>query len=266
MVSLLLVLGTCALPPADQQAVEGDARQVATPVSAIEPAVLTPAEGTSDPSAGDPPPETPPQPDDPMVPAVPPAPPASPPAPPPAPRTVAETAWTPFATVGGVVLHHPSSRVERVGFHESNHDGARQMEILPTAVAPVVMETRERGTGSQTAADVVADPDVEIRAPVTGTVLRAGRYVLYCDYSDDYVVIEPAAHPGWEVKILHIDGHEVHGGDRVEAGVTVLAGGPTPLPFSSQVDDHTGEPSWPHVHMEVVDPSIPNRPKPGSGC
>ena len=33
-------------------------------------------------------------------------------------RLVHEQAWTPFASVGEVVLHHPSSRVERVGFHE----------------------------------------------------------------------------------------------------------------------------------------------------
>jgi len=78
--------------------------------------------------------------------------------------------------VGGVTLQHPSARVERVGFHESNHDGARQLETLPTAAGPVVLETRERGTGSQTAADIVADPDVELRAPVTGTVLRGGGY------------------------------------------------------------------------------------------
>lgn len=177
-----------------------------------------------------------------------------------------ETGWTPFAAVGGVVLHHPSARIERVGFHESNHDGARQMDILSSAVNPVVLETRERGTGSQSAADVVADPNVEIRSPVTGTILRAGTYVLYCDYRDDYVVIEPDGYPGWEVKLLHINGLRTHAGHRVEAGVTVLASGPTPLPFDSQVDEHTAEPSWPHVHIEVVDTSIPNRPEPGSGC
>ena len=177
-----------------------------------------------------------------------------------------ETAWSPFATVGGVVLRHPSARVERVGFHESNHDGARHMDITASAVNPVVLETRDRGTGAQTAADIVSDPHVEIRAPVTGTVRRAGTYVLYCKYSDDYAVIEPDAHPGWEVKVLHINGVRVTAGERVEAGVTVIAGGPTPLPLPSQVDDHTAEPSWPHVHIEVVDPSIPNRPKPGGRC
>jgi hypothetical protein len=181
-------------------------------------------------------------------------------------RAVVENAWTPFAHYGDLVLRHPSARVERIGFHESNHDGARQLAVLASAADPMTLETRNRGTGSRSAADVVVDPDVAIRAPATGTVLRAGTYVLYCDYSDGYVVIEPDGYPGLEAKVLHIDGVRVRAGDRVEAGVTVIAGGPTPLPFTSQVDEHTAEPSWPHVHIEVVDTSIPNRPSPGSRC
>ncbi len=177
-----------------------------------------------------------------------------------------EQEWTPFATVGGITLRHPSSRVERVGFHEANHDGARQLEPLATAVAPATMETRGRATGSRSAADVVVDPTVEIRAPVSGTVVTAGSYVLYCDYSDDYVIIDPDAHPGWQVKILHIDGLQVGVGDRVVGGRTVLASGPTQLPFGSQVDEaRTADPAWPHTHIEVIDPSIPDIPSPGGG-
>lgn len=184
----------------------------------------------------------------------------------PAPRSVAEQEWMPFARVGDVVLLHPSSRVERVAFHEANHDGARQLEPLATAASPITLETRDRGTGSRSAADVVAHPDEEIRAPVTGTVKRAGTYILYCEYSDDFVVIEPDARPGWEVKVLHIDGVRVGPGDAVVAGETVLAPRPTRLPFESQVDEVGSSPVWPHVHIEVVDPSIPDRPSPGGGC
>lgn len=176
-----------------------------------------------------------------------------------------DQAWTPFATVGGVILRHPSARVERVAFHESNHDGARSLEPLPTAVDPVTLETRERGTSGRTAADVVVDPNVEIRSPVTGRVLRAGTYTLYCDHSDDYLVVEPDDRPGWEVKMLHINGVMVRAGDRVTAGETVVAPRPTRLPFESQVDEVTAPPAWPHVHIEVVDPSIPDRPS-GPGC
>lgn len=182
-------------------------------------------------------------------------------------RVVSEQTWTPFAAVGGITLHHPSARVERVGFHQSNHEGARNLEPLPTAVEPVVLEDRERLTGPRSAADIVVDPDVEIRSPVTGTVKRAGTYVLYCEHSDDYAVIAPDANPAWEVKLLHIDGVSVRSGDRVVAGETVIAGGPTQLPFESQVDELAPvAPAWPHVHLEVVDPSIPNIPSPGGGC
>ncbi len=172
----------------------------------------------------------------------------------------------PFATFAEVTLLHPSVNIERIGFHESNHDGARQLEPTPTAFNVLTLASRDRGTGSRTAADIVVEPGTEIRAPVTGTVVRAGGYILYCDHNDDFVVIEPDARPGWEVKLLHIDGVMVSAGDRVEAGVTVLAPAATQLPFDSQVDEFTGEPSWPHVHLELVDPSIPDRPSTGGGC
>jgi murein DD-endopeptidase MepM/ murein hydrolase activator NlpD len=182
------------------------------------------------------------------------------------PRTVTEQQWAPFATAGPVTLTHPSARVERVAFHQSNHDGARQLQALPTAVSPLTLEDRERDTGGAGAADIVVDPNTEIRAPVTGRVKRAGRYVLYCKHSDDYVVIEPDDRPGWEVKILHIDGVAVRAGNRVVAGRTVLAPRATQLPFESQVDEvRTADPAWPHVHVEVVDPTIPDRPT-GPGC
>lgn len=181
------------------------------------------------------------------------------------PRRIHDQPWTPFATVGPLTLVHPSSRVEMVAFHESNHDGAQQQEPLPTAASPVTLESRERDTAPRGAADIVADPDLEIRAPVTGRVKRGGSYVLYCHNRDYFVVIEPDGRPGWEVKVLHIAELLVRAGDRVEAGVTVLAPRPTRLPFASQVDELSAEPSWPHVHVEVIDPSIPDRPS-GRGC
>jgi len=211
----------------------------------------------------------------PAAPTVPPAtattpaplPPTTTTAPPPV-HAVTTPPWgTPFAEVGGVTLVHPADRVERIGFHQSNHEGARELTPLATAVNASTLESRERLSSGRTAADVVVDPTAAIRAPVTGRVLRAGTYVLYCKHSDDYVVIEPDSHPGWEVKILHIDGEQVSRGQRVEAGVTQLAPRATPLPFESQVDElSAAKPAWPHVHIEVVDPSIPNIPSPGGGC
>ena len=181
------------------------------------------------------------------------------------PRDIHVLDVTPFAVAGDLILMHPSSSVEMIGFHESNHDGAQQMEVLDTAVEFVTMETRFRGTGSRSAADVVVEPGVPIVAPVSGFVLRAGTYTLYCDYADHYAVIEPDGLPGWEVKVLHFLDLAVSAGDRVEAGSTVLGSGPRPLAFRSQVDDVTAAPSWPHVHVEVVDTSIPDGPS-GRGC
>lgn len=180
-------------------------------------------------------------------------------------RSATEQPWIPFAAVGPVVLHHPSAQVERIGFHEASHDGAQALQPLPSAVNATILETRERGTAPTSAADIVVEPGVEVRAPVTGTVKRAGTYVLYCDHRDSYLVIEPDARPGWEVKVLHIQDLQIATGDRVVAGQTVVALGPTQLPFESQVDEFGPQPAWPHVHLEVVDPSIPDRPNPGGG-
>jgi biotin carboxyl carrier protein len=190
-----------------------------------------------------------------------------PPIVPPAPRVVHTPEWgTPFATAAGLTLVHPAAAVERVGFHESNHDGAQTFVAAPTAAAPVELESRERDTAPNSAADIVVDPEGEIRAPVSGVVKRSGGYILYCRHRDDYVVIAPDGQPDLEVKVLHINGVQVAPGQRVEAGQTVLAPRPTQLPFESQVDETTASPAWPHVHLEVVDPRIKDRPSPGGGC
>jgi len=194
---------------------------------------------------------------------------AAPPAPPATvaarPHDVVAQAWVPYAVVGPVVLHHPSDRTEAVGFHQSGHDGALAQEPAASAVRWFTMEDRGRDTHPHGAADLVVQPDHPLRAPVTGTVVRSGRYTLYCDKVDEYAVIEPDARPGWEVKVLHVEGLAVSTGQRVEAGVTPLAARSRPLPFPSQVEESTGTPPWPHVHIEVVDPSIPDRPT-GPGC
>jgi hypothetical protein len=163
------------------------------------------------------------------------------------------------------VLHHPSDHVEAIGFHQSNQDGALLQTAVGTARPWFTMESRDRDTIPRGAADVVVEPGRALRVPVTGTVLRAGTYTLYCDNVDQYAVIEPDSRPGWEVKVLHIDGLAVTRGQRVEAGVTPLAAHARVLPFPSQVEDSTGLPPWPHVHIEVVDPTVRDRPT-GPGC
>ena len=65
--------------------------------------------------------------------------------------------------------------------------------------------------------------------------------------------------------MLHIDGVAVRSGARVRAGETVLAPRATRLPLESQVEKTAARPAWPHVHIEVIDPSIPDLPS-GRGC
>ncbi|MEX2292658.1 MAG: hypothetical protein WD691_02625 [Acidimicrobiales bacterium] len=181
------------------------------------------------------------------------------------PRSVTAQAWVAYATVGPLTLVHPSDRVEAIGFHQSGHDGALPQTPVPSAARWFLQEDRDRDTTAHGAADIVVEPDREVRVPVTGTVIRAGTYTLYCDYVDQYAVVEPDAHPGWEVKMLHIEGLALAKGQHVEAGVTRLAARSRMLPFPSTVNDDTALPAWPHVHIEVVDPSVPDRPT-GPGC
>lgn len=180
-------------------------------------------------------------------------------------RQYSEQDYVPYARIGPVTLHLPADRVERIGYHESGHDGARQHEPVDGAAVTMTMASRGRGTLSRSAADIAVHPEAEIRSPVTGTVLRAGSYVLYCRYDDHYLVIEPDTRPGYEVKLLHFEGLAVAKGDRVVAGQTVVGSRARVLPFASQVDAFTADPSNPHIHIEVVDPSIPDRPS-GGGC
>ena len=184
---------------------------------------------------------------------------------PPGARALTATDWKPYASVGPVVLHAPGDLVEVIGYHQAGHDGAQRQQPTDGAPRSLVLGSRSRGTDLQSAADIVVDPSREVRSPVTGRVVRAGNYALYCRHPDQFLVIEPDARPGWEVKVLHFEGLRVAAGDRVEAGVTVVGSGARILPFRSQVDDHTAAPHWAHVHVEVVDPSIPDRPS-GGGC
>jgi len=184
---------------------------------------------------------------------------------PPGARALTATEWRPYASVGPVVLHAPGDLVELVGFHQSSHDGAQPQQVVEGAARSLVLPSRSRGTDLRSAADIVVDPSREVRSPVTGTVLRAGSYALYCDHRDDYLVVRPDSRSGYEVKVLHFEGVRVRAGDRVEAGVTVIGAHARILPFRSQVDDYTAAPHWSHLHVEVVDTSIPDRPS-GPGC
>jgi biotin carboxyl carrier protein len=250
---LVLLAGALVVGGWDERAAPvADPAAVADAASAEVPAVPAPVPAPPSPSAAAAPPAPSPEP--------------TPETPPPVERSTTTTGFAPYATAGPVVLHAPGDVVEVIGFHQSSHDGAQPLQPLEGApVRAGLLETRGRDTHPQGATDVVVDPAREVRSPVTGRVLRAGGYTLYCDRRDEFLVVEPDARPGWEVKVLHVEGLRVRAGDRVEAGSTVVADRARPLPFRSQVDDATAEPSWPHVHVEVVDPGVPDRPS-GRSC
>ncbi|MEM8707598.1 MAG: M23 family metallopeptidase [Actinomycetota bacterium] len=176
-----------------------------------------------------------------------------------------DTDYAVFALAGDLEVRMPVSRYEMIGFHESGHDGAFQLQIVDVADWRT-LASRGRGTGSRTAADIVVPLDEPVYSPIDGTVIRAGSYTLYCDHTDNFIVIEPAGRPGWELKIFHFDGLAVAVGDEVVAATTLIGTNGKVLPFESQVDEFTAEPSNPHVHIEVIDTSIPDRPSSGGGC
>jgi len=159
-----------------------------------------------------------------------------------------------------VAITAPASIIEYAGFHQSTHPGAQPMTLSDSTSIPLAtMPSRNRDTHARGAVDVAVHPLVPITAPVTGRVLRAGDYVLYCKYRDGFVVIQPDGRPDLEVKILHIQSVSVQAGDWVTPADQIAARATT-FPFQSQVDRYTAEPSWPHVHIETVDPSIPRKP------
>jgi biotin carboxyl carrier protein len=184
----------------------------------------------------------------------------------PSPRAI-DRLGLPFALVGAVTLGYPSRAVARVGFHQSASSAAQELTPDPTVIEPHDMGTRDRGTGERTAADVVVQPGTTVYAPVSGTVLQAGHYQLYCSYDDETVVVAPDGQPSWHVTILHLQGVLVTQGQHLIAGQTPIATQAHKLPFRSQVDKYSRvRPAWPHVHTEVDDPAIPDQPSKGDSC
>ena len=79
--------------------------------------------------------------------------------------------------------------------HRAGHDGARRLQPRDTPAPVTVLERRGRGTGRRTAADIVVHPRSVVTAPVTGTVVAATPYVLYCVHRDQLVFIAPDERP-----------------------------------------------------------------------
>lgn len=184
------------------------------------------------------------------------------------------TEATPIARAGDLELVAPSTDTVLVGFHEAAGPGTETLESLaplaadlnakdtavapdasPHQVAPVMeLPTRDRAQAAASAVDVAVPAWSDIVAPVSGRVVAADPYVLYGEFPDNRVEIEPTGHPGLRVVMIHIGEVQVRPGDVVVAGETLVARTAKQFPFTSQIDRFSAEVSGtarPHVHMEV---------------
>ncbi|MBW3577933.1 MAG: M23 family metallopeptidase [Actinobacteria bacterium] len=174
-----------------------------------------------------------------------------------------------FATFQELHLWTPSADPVLIGFHEAYYDGALAMLPMGQATAldnPRFPGTPDRATGQPyavlssrgrrpeptSAADIVVRPGEPVRAVVTGTVIEARPYLLYGKYPDGRVAIRSAERPDLVVTMLHISGLQVHVGQQVNAGETIVAAHGTQFPFVSHIDNYLGGNPNPHVHVEVA--------------
>lgn len=179
----------------------------------------------------------------------------------------------PMATVGELLVHLPSPDVLLVGYHEASLDGALEMRPVgrvesnanTTKFAPPpndaagatyhVMSSRGRRFPATSAVDLVMDDGTDVLAPVDGIVTDVRPYQLYGVHDDTRIEIQPTAAPHLRVVMIHVAGVQVRAGDRLVAGVTLLADTPNHFPFASHVDRYL-ERALPHVHVEVKDPAL----------
>jgi len=178
----------------------------------------------------------------------------------------AVTSALPLASVRGLVLEVPGSRVVAVGYHEAAvpdalalypsgrcvRDANRTKFVIPKATAGpdyIVMSSRGRSQTATSAVDVAIAAGSRVLSPVTGQVIRVKRYYLYGRYLDYEVDILPSGHSKLRVVIIHLDRVTVRRFGRVVAALTPI-GKPRVFPFDSQINDYIG-PGVPHVHIEV---------------
>ena len=165
---------------------------------------------------------------------------------------------TVFALARGLPLVELAPATVGYGYHQS---------LFRTAIAlrpfepHVVMRSRNRGTGSTTAADVVVGSRARIQAPVTGQVVAVKRYLLYCERPDWKVVIKPDVDPTLRVLVLHMARPAVRDGDRVMAGASRIGRAPSNDWGDSQTNSYFPA-KYPHVHVEVAR----DRASPTPGC
>lgn len=173
------------------------------------------------------------------------------------------------ARVGSLELLLPAARVLSAGFHEAAGPNGLAMQpvgiltgnLNSTKFEPEpddeigaeyhVMASRGREFSATSALDVLLEDDEPVLSPVTGIVADVRDLLVYGEYPDLRIELRPDQPGDLRVVVIHVEGIQVSPGDRVEAGVTVLADGARRFPFLSQIDNETYPELWPHVHLEV---------------
>ncbi len=173
------------------------------------------------------------------------------------------------ARVADLDLLLPAARVLSTGFHEAAGPNGIEMQPVGTLTGNLntskfdppdddaagaayhVMASRGREFAATSALDVLLEDDEPVLSPVTGVVADVRGMLVYGEYPDLRIEVRPDHPDELRVVIIHVDGIRVEPGDRVEAGVTVLADTARRFPFLSQIDNETYPELWPHVHLEV---------------
>ena len=97
--------------------------------------------------------------------------------------------------------------------------------------------------------DVAVKEGTPVKSPVSGKVVAVEPYQLYGRYDDVQIDILPKGNPRIKISIVHLNRPTVAVGQRVEAGVTMLAV-PRRLPVNSQIDQYLGQ-ITDHIHIQI---------------
>lgn len=116
----------------------------------------------------------------------------------------------------------PTADMRQAKRERSTHRDIARQQQGPDAVLTgrALVMWRDRPGKPDTAVDVGADPGSTVLAPVSGTVVKVKRYLLYGAHEDFEIHIRPDGFPRIDCVMIHITDVAVRPGDRVIGGVS----------------------------------------------